>query len=140
MRALGSILCLLSTIGLAVAQETPVCIGDQTRATVDRVIDGDTVVVKDAILSVVVGNFTVRVTGSGSVRLLQIDAPELDAEGGQAAKDFLTRLLPKESSICMRMTKNDSFGRPLVFIQAIPPETRTVNEIMVAEGHAVRRR
>jgi endonuclease YncB( thermonuclease family) len=130
------LLLLAILLAAEVPDPSPVCAGDQTRATVERVIDGDTVVVNPMLIAAY-GRY--QLAYFGPVRLLHIDAPELRDPGGQESKTFLGVLLPAGSRVCLRALPPDAFGRPLVVINLPAPATGTVNEAMVASGHAVRR-
>ena len=67
------------------------------RAKVKQVIDGDTLEIK-----------------SGErIRIANLDAPELNEPGGQAAKRRLQRLLPRNTSIGISEPVAKSYGRPV---------------------------
>lgn len=113
---------------------TPGAVGEHGRTVrVERVLDGDTIVV----------------TGDERVRLLTIDAPELnsttkadDAEcGAQAARDALAGLLPAGTSVVLNGLKGepstDRYGRTLsnVYV-AVSGSTVNVSLWLVAQGWA----
>lgn len=105
------------------------------QATVDRVIDGDTVEV-----TVDLG---FRVALRQTVRLYGINAPELHgptAAAGQAARDFLRKLLPAGTQILITSFKangaGDKYGRWLGKLEFA--DGMSVNEEMVRTGNAVR--
>jgi len=92
------------------------------RCTVDRVTDGD----------------TVRCADGRRIRLLLIDAPEMDQPPfGQRARRELSRLLP-ERSVARYETdrqRQDRYGRTLAYVYL--PDGRMANEEMLRSGHAV---
>lgn len=95
--------------------------------TVSRVIDGDTIIVNpvDPVDPVKKGL---------SVRLAEIDAPELDQDYGKEAKKALAELvLNKEVTI--EYSKKDFFGRIIARIY-LPDHKEGVNAILVKKGHA----
>jgi endonuclease YncB( thermonuclease family) len=97
-------------------------------ASVDRVIDGDTVVVHM--------NFMPGKELHGEhVRVQGINAPERSALGGAAATDYARELLPVESEITLIMTRSDKYGRVLAKI--ILADGRDFGDLMIAAGHAV---
>jgi micrococcal nuclease len=82
------------------------CGGERQNATVDRVLDGDTIVVQDG----------------RHVRLVQLDAPETDENEcyAQAAKAALAHLLPPGAHVEIEtdalLDKVDRFGRTLAYV------------------------
>jgi micrococcal nuclease len=104
------------------------------KATIRRVVDGDTVdVTLDLGFDILYNN---------RIRLLGIDAPEsrtrdLEEKAlGLAAKDRVKELCPVGSTVILRTTKDGKgkFGRILgeIFV-----EGQSVNKLLVEEGHAV---
>ena len=104
------------------------------KATIRRVVDGDTVdVTLDLGFDILYNN---------RIRLLGIDAPEsrtrdLEEKAlGLAAKDRVKELCPVGSTVILKTTKDDrgKFGRILgeIFV-----EEQSVNKLLVEEGHAV---
>ena len=99
---------------------------------VDRVIDGDTVV-----LDIDMGN---RNTWTGPFRLAGINAPEIGTPGGSEARLFLFDLL-KGGVALAETIKPDKYGRWLVRLYTHfgldgTPEG-DVGEAMIEAGHAV---
>ncbi|MBA4494477.1 thermonuclease family protein [Paenactinomyces guangxiensis] len=99
-------------------------------ATVDRVVDGDTIYLKQSVL------------GTTKVRLLAIDAPETNYNGsaqepwGTEAKNYLTQLLPSGTPVTIEtdVAEKDNYGRLLAHIQK---GSLNINREMVRQGHAV---
>ncbi|MGM7703021.1 5'-nucleotidase C-terminal domain-containing protein [Pseudalkalibacillus sp. Hm43] len=99
-------------------------------ATIDRVVDGDTVHVTDPIL------------GSTKIRMLSIDTPETNYNGesqgyhAEAATEELQRLLPAGTKITVEVGEQplDDYGRLLGHIHKGEMD---VNKEMVRLGRAV---
>lgn len=99
-------------------------------ATIDRVVDGDTVHIQDAIL------------GSTKIRMLSIDTPETNYNGetqgvhAEAATEELKRLLPAGTKVTVEVGEEplDSYGRLLGHIHKGELD---VNQEMVRLGRAV---
>jgi micrococcal nuclease len=99
----------------------------QYRATVVRVLDGDTV-----LLDVDLGFY---VTVRQSCRLMGINARELHDIGGPEARDHLLGLLPVKASVNLESVKPDKFaGRFDGLIFVLPGVS--VNQFMVKDGYA----
>ncbi len=101
------------------------------RATVVRVVDGDTV-----DLTVDLG---FRATFTDRFRLYGIDAPEVrypTYDAGQAARLWLTELLPPGTPVVTETHKppTDKYGRWLATLWL---GGHDVNAALVAAGHAV---
>lgn len=112
----------------------PPPLGITSRATVDRVIDGDTV---DVVIQLKV-----------RVRLLDCWAPETRGESkpqGDRSKAAMERLLPVGSDVVLYVPTDDSssladlltFGRVLGYLWQ-DGSKQHVSEIMVESGHATR--
>jgi micrococcal nuclease len=96
--------------------ETGVC-------TIQRVVDGDTVVCREA---------------AARIRLLLVDAPELDqGEWGEAARLALEALLPPgtPAPVELDVQARDRFGRLLAYLYT--PEGTLANEALARGGFAV---
>lgn len=96
------------------------------RATLLRVIDGDTVV-----LDLDLGFKLYRT--NESYRLGRIDAPELNTALGPASRDHLSVLLAGAASLQVTTAKADKYGRWLVELFG---DGVNLNDRMVADGHA----
>lgn len=98
------------------------------KATVNRVIDGDTV------------NLTIdlgfRLTYTANCRLEGINAPELNTEDGQKSKMMLDLALPKKSQVTISSTGLDKYGRPIVIIWHFDHTQGTFNDWMINNGYA----
>lgn len=110
----------------------------RVRATVQRIVDGDTFV---ASLDLGWGVVRAEVPGAPSrIRLLSYNTPErTDLDGWQRAVDALNAIIPPPTVVWAESRKLDSFGRALcdVFfvgldgaageniLTALPPEWRT---------------
>jgi endonuclease YncB( thermonuclease family) len=97
-------------------------------ATVDRVIDGDTVVVHMLFMPG-------KELHGEHVRIEGINAPELSQAGGAAARDYARTLLPPETDIKLVMSRTDKYGRVLAKI--LFPDGRDFGNEMIVAGHAV---
>ncbi len=64
-------------------------------AKVKKVIDGDTIEIKDGT----------------RIRIADLKAPELEASGGKAAKQRLQKILPRGKQIGISAEKAKSYGR-----------------------------
>lgn len=96
---------------------------DARSAVVERVSDGDTVVLG----------------GLGRSRLIGIDTPEVHGRDecfGQRASAFVERLLPPGTRVRYRLgvEERDRFGRPLVYVWL--RDRRFLNALLVREGYA----
>ncbi len=105
----------------------------QYKATVMRVVDGDTV-----DLNVDLG---FRVTVTDRFRLYGIDAPELKYptyDAGKAAALWLTELLPAGTAVTVETYKpaTDKYGRWLATLHL---DGANVNTALVDAGHAIYR-
>ncbi len=95
---------------------------------VDRVIDGDSVVVHVGIMP------GIEMHGI-HVRLQGINAPELRNAGGQVAHAFLYSLLPKGTAITLVASQEDKYGRLLARI--ILADGSDVSSLMLASNNAI---
>jgi len=89
-----------------------------------RVVDGDTVVLRAA----------------GKSRLIGVDTPEVFGRQecfGREASAFAKRLLPRGLRVGVErdVEPRDRYGRALVYLRL--PDRRSVNELLVAEGYAM---
>ena len=106
------------------------------RATIRRVVDGDTV---DVTL-----DLGFNILYNSRIRLLGIDTPEsrtrdlVEKEAGLRAKDRVEGLCPPGSIVTLRTTidKGDKYGRILgeIFVGGV---VQSVNQLLLEEGHAV---
>lgn len=97
-------------------------------ATVQRVIDGDTVV-----LNVDLG-FDTWVNAQ-TFRLLGINAREKAMDGGKEAAAYLGGLLPYGTAVVLHSVKNDKYGgRYDAFIQL--PDGRLLSDVLITAGYA----
>ena len=110
-------------------------------AFIDRVIDGDTLVV---VTLVGFGNVMID-----KLRLRGIDCPELGTPEGERAKAYVTNLLPVGSTIILKSHKSrtDTHGRFVVDVffktneadpEVIIKDGVYLNQHLLDEGHAVR--
>lgn len=86
------------------------------------VLDGDTIKVKRWFCKTV------------TVRLAEIDAPEKQQDGGEAAKQALSELLPTSSFVVLAGAKRDRYGRIVAHVYTLCG--LCVNEAMVNCGQA----
>ena len=97
----------------------------QYQATVNRIIDGDTV------------NLTIdlgfRLSYTANCRLAYINAPEMNTEQGKTSKIALSIMLGIGDKVTINSTGLDKYGRPIVEILR---KDTTVNKIMIEQGHA----
>lgn len=105
------------------------------RATVIRVVDGDTL-----HLDIDLGlDVHVQITG----RLARINSPEMGTPEGILAKDYLMRLLlVPEGRLVFRVyttkDKREKYGRYLVTLYKEGPENAySINQQMIDDGFAV---
>lgn len=84
---------------------------------VDKVIDGDTIRVKR------------KVNGSNYIRLSNVNAPEINARGGQLAKQRLRRAVGNEVTLKPR---GRSYSRVVADVRH---NRRSVNKKMKAYGY-----
>jgi endonuclease YncB( thermonuclease family) len=107
-------------------------------ATLERVIDGDTL-----LLDFDLGFFA---SLKSKVRLIGIDCPELETEEGRRAAEFVETEL-KDAKLIVETRKKEKFGRYLCFIYYSKQYTdfddiirhgKLLNEELVKAGHANR--
>ena len=106
------------------------------KATIRRVVDGDTV---DVTL-----DLGFNIMYNSRIRLLGIDTPESrtreleEKKRGLAAKDRVKEVCPVGSSVILKTTKDGrgKFGRILgeIFVSGV---VQSINQLLVEEGHAV---
>ena len=106
------------------------------KATIRRVVDGDTV---DVTL-----DLGFNIMYNSRIRLLGIDTPESrtrdleEKKRGVAAKDRVKELCPVGSTVTIKTTKDGrgKFGRILgeIFVEGV---VQSINQLLVEEGHAV---
>lgn len=97
-----------------------------------RVVDGDTIDV-DVDLG-----FHVRM--AMKIRLLGINAPEMSTPAGKPAKEYLTSLVGS-GPLRLRTFKDrtEKYGRYLgeLWREESPTSGPSINDVMIADGHAV---
>jgi len=103
------------------------CALGQRPATVIRVIDGDTVVLRMDL------GFESQL--EGPCRLAGIDAPELWTAAGVPARNWMVARLTAGEPVCFEGSKREKYGRPLVTIFDLGGN---VNDAIAAAGHARR--
>lgn len=99
------------------------------KATVTKVIDGDTVRLK-----IDLGFYT---THEDTFRLARIDTPEMrgpEKAAGQKAKDRVIELCPVGSEVEARTAKTDKYGRWIA--EVILGDGRVLNDILLKENLA----
>lgn len=96
-------------------------------ATVDRVVDGDTMV---AHLELLPG----EAWHGRHVRVEGINAPELSAAGGAAARDFAAGLAPAGAEVTLVASRRDKYGR--VLAKVVLADGTDFAATMLAAGHA----
>lgn len=99
------------------------------KATVVRIIDGDTIE-----LTIDLGY---KVYWNSNCRLYGINAPELKGdtlEAGLKAREFLASKLPAGRGIVIRSKQLDKYGRPI--IEIINVDGSSLNQQMVDAGYA----
>jgi micrococcal nuclease len=118
------LIALVLVVALALVARGAVGGGDQAgQVRVERVVDGDTVVLSDV----------------GKVRLIGIDTPEVYGKVecyGRAASAFAKRSLPEGASVRYRLgvEERDRYGRALAYVWL--RDGRMFNEILAERGYA----
>jgi micrococcal nuclease len=104
------------------------------KATIVRVIDGDTVV-----LNIDLG---FKIHHISPCRLAGINAPEMNAKDEKVraaavqSKEYLISLLPEDMEVTIISKKLDKYGRPVVYFLAELNKYGTVNDLMLISKHA----
>ena len=105
------------------------------KATIVRVIDGDTVV-----LNIDLGFKIHHIT---PCRLAGINAPEMNSKDEKvraaavASKEYLEGLLPEGLEMTIVSRKLDKYGRPVVVFLAESNKYASVTDLMLISKHAV---
>ncbi|NNE62377.1 MAG: hypothetical protein HKN35_15905 [Woeseia sp.] len=107
-------------------------LGLTARGTIDRVIDGDTVVVDLAFIGIPL-----------HIRLLDCWAPERHTDAGKASTSFMETLVHDGTAVTVHVPTQDvdslrdllTFDRVLGEVW-IAGDTQSLNERMVHSGHA----
>ena len=92
---------------------------NELKSTVAKIVDGDSFYVDN---------------DKTSVRLLGIDAPELDQKGGEESKARLSELLPIGGEVSLLYQHRDSYNRILAIVFRADAN---VNLQMILEGQAI---
>lgn len=101
------------------------------KAFVERVVDGDTLIVKIDL------GFETRVRQY--LRLRGIDAPELDTPEGKKARDFVVRELSRVPHIILTSSRSDKYDRYLADVfYGEGEKEKYLNQILLDEGLAER--
>lgn len=103
-----------------------------------RVIDADTIVLDvDAGFSIWSRRMRLRLYG--------INAPEMNTEAGRAATLFVMNWMTRHPKLVVRTIKDkdgrdksDSFGRYLAEVYAFGPDQKSLNDLLVEVGYAVK--
>ncbi len=121
---LGAALCLaLYGCGGRLLPGGPESGGEEARATVSRVTDGDTV------------NVSPEVRGNDTVRLIGVDAPERGQPLYAEAAAFASENLEGERvTLELDAEEEDDYGRLLAY--AYVPDGSMFNEALLREGYA----
>jgi micrococcal nuclease len=97
----------------------------QYKATINRVVDGDTV------------NLTIdlgfRLTYTANCRLAGINAPEINTAEGKASKEWLSGYLVTDLPFDITSTGLDKYGRPIVVLYF---NGMSINDKMIQDGYA----
>lgn len=98
------------------------------KATVQRVVDGDTI---DFFVSL-----GFRINHEVRVRLIGINTPERNALGGSEATAYVKTKLPVGKEVTIETFKNptDKYGRWLATVYL---DEVNLNQLIIADGHAV---
>lgn len=106
-------------------------------AFVERVVDGDTLLVKIDL------GFGTRVRQY--LRLRGINTPEIDTPEGKKAKTFVERALAKAPRVTLTSSRSDKYGRYLADVFCLPQNAiredkngRYLNQVLLDEGLAQR--
>lgn len=107
-------------------------------ATVQRVVDGDTLALEFHLAS---GH-----RYDTKVRLRDLDCPELDTPEGVVARHFVVSLLQAATAVIITTTKPDKYDRYLSDVHLVMPAVAEataenslfLNNALLANGHAVR--
>ncbi|MFW6152649.1 MAG: thermonuclease family protein [Verrucomicrobiota bacterium] len=120
---------LFFAIFVILCGESHPILADSFTGIVDRVIDGDTVVVERAC-PLACGSLQ-------RVRLAEIDAPELAQDYGEESKRALAELVLNKQ-VRIEYSEKDFFGRIVgrVYITRADSIEADVNAAMIAGGHA----
>jgi micrococcal nuclease len=97
-------------------------------AVIDRIVDGDTVVV--------IIDLGFRASMKLSLRLYGIDTPELKNPSGKEARKYLQSRLPQGTTIVINTFKNkyDKYGR---WLGELWLESENLNQTLITVGHAI---
>lgn len=94
-------------------------------ATVERVVDGDTL---DVSL-----DLGMRVYLRTRLRLEGIDAPELHTSEGKAARDYVVQAMALGTLVTVATRKPDRYGRALARVTL--PDGRDLTTVLLEAGH-----
>jgi len=102
------------------------------KATVVRVVDGDTVK-----LDIDLG---FRMHWTSNCRIAGVNAPEMGSEKGEAAKEFLKELLPVGRVLEIESKQLDKYGRPIIdsVLRLAANQISLLSEYIISKGHAVK--
>lgn len=112
-----------------------VCAIGQRPAVVERIVDGDTIVVGGILFNRIVGEqVRIDLIGWGKVRLLGVDSPERGEPGWDAAKKWMEGRLSVGESVCLEGGIGlETFGR---WLTTVHDSDGNVNDAIVAAGLA----
>jgi len=105
---------------------TPPALNFVYSATVERIVDGDTV---ELML-----DLGFKVFWKSTCRFARINAPEKNTPEGVTAKAFLVSQLPVGTEVIIRSTKLDKYGRGLIEIWK---SDVNLNDLMLYSKNAV---
>jgi endonuclease YncB( thermonuclease family) len=97
------------------------------KATVVKVIDGDTVKLKI--------DLGFRMFWVINCRLSGIDAPELSEEDGKRSLNFLSSKMPIGSEVEIESKRLDKYGRPIVVLTY---SGINMNQTLIEQGYATK--
>ena len=109
---------------------TPALAQSSQTVTVERVVDGDTIVVNPAV------------SGTEDVRLLSVDTPEtvdptepVEPYGPEASAFTKGQLEGKRVTLIFDQERTDQYGRALAYVR-ISGQSQTFNETLLRQGYA----
>lgn len=114
--------------------------GAEFNGVVKKVVDGDTIIVEEDDKSVVhtKDNVSIIQRGTFTVRLADIDAPELTQKFGEDAKTHL-QMLVDNRNVCVVYHQIDGYGRIIGTVYRTGflnvKDNVSINEIMIENGY-----